>query len=84
MYKKDCIPLSWSADSKLSQFQSDINKLNKELYKYHFVTVDQMKKTSVEGGRTKTIDNNTRGNKTRGKIKHGGSGNKHTTRKITV
>ena len=68
MYKKDCIPLSWSADSKLSQFQSDINKLNKELYKYHFVTLDEMKKSSVEGGRAKTRGKTKRGlNNTRKK-----------------
>ena len=32
-YKKDCIPIILDANSKLSQFQSDINKLNEGLYK---------------------------------------------------
>ena len=35
-YKKDCIPINWSVNSKLSQFQSDINKLNEGLYKTNF------------------------------------------------
>ena len=35
-YKKDCVPINWSAKSKLSQFQSDINKLNEGLYKTNF------------------------------------------------
>ena len=32
-YKKDCVPINWSSKSKLSQFQSDINNLNKDIYK---------------------------------------------------
>lgn len=35
-YKKDCVPINWSAKSKLTQFQSDINNLNEGLYKTNF------------------------------------------------
>lgn len=35
-YKKYCVPINWSAKSKLTQFQSDINKLNEGLYKTNF------------------------------------------------
>jgi hypothetical protein len=36
-YKKDCVPLILDAKSKLTQFQSDINKLNEGLYKTNFL-----------------------------------------------
>ena len=50
-YKKDCVPLILDAKSKLSQFQRDINKLNKGLYETLFTTY---KKYSTRGGKTKT------------------------------
>lgn len=38
-YKKECVPINFSANSKLSQFQNDINKLNDELYKKSVTTL---------------------------------------------
>ena len=71
-YKKDCIPIILDANSKLTQFQSDVNKLNEILYKRLFTTYDQflalkMWKTG-RGGKSKK-------NKTRKKS------NKNKTRK---
>ena len=51
-YKKECIPINWSAKSKLSQFQNDINKLNDELYKKSVTTLKKFKGIG-RGGKSK-------------------------------
>ena len=39
-YRKDCVPIIFSWESKLSQFQKDINKLNDPLYNKHYVVAE--------------------------------------------
>ena len=51
-YKKECVPINFSANSKLSQFQNDINKLNDELYKKNVTTLKKFW-SIVRGGKSK-------------------------------
>lgn len=77
-YQKDCVPITWSAKSKLSQFQRDINKLNEGLYEKSLIRYDKFT-TNGRGGKskknkTRKIRKNktrkTRKNKTRKTRKH--------------
>jgi ankyrin repeat protein len=52
-YKKDCVPINWSAKSKLSQFQNDINKLNDGLYKKNVTTLKKLLRFDTGGGKPK-------------------------------
>ena len=68
-YKKDCVPINWSAKSKLTQFQKDINKLNEGLYKKSLITFNKflnLTNKTARGGKSKK--NKTR--KTRKTRKH--------------
>ena len=69
-YKKDCTPINWSANSKLTQFQSDINNLNKGLYNTMVTTFRKFKDGNRSGGkRNKTRKKrNKERNKERNKI----------------
>lgn len=65
-YKKDCVPINWSAKSKLTQFQKDINKLNEGLYKKSLITFNKflnLTNKTGKGGKSKK-------NKTRKTRKH--------------
>ena len=63
-YKKDCVPINWTVESKLSQFQSDVNKLNKEVYN-RVTTLKNILDTHSSGGKLKK--KKPRRNKTRKK-----------------
>ena len=52
-YKKECVPINFSANSKLSQFQNDINKLNDGLYKKNVTTLKKFWALAREGGKSK-------------------------------
>ncbi len=67
-YTKDCVPINWSAKSKLSQFQTDINRSNDGLYDKIFTTFKKFKgMNNIIGRGGKSRNGKTKRNKTRKK-----------------
>ena len=67
-YTKDCVPINWSAKSKLSQFQTDINRTNDGLYDKIFTTFKKFKgMNNIIGRGGKSRNGKTKRNKTRKK-----------------